>query len=249
MADHELLPATWETPAVFRRRLGAKVGRQRAMVADGHLLLVLHAPPTASDDTRSARLFWRSPEGQWRSTEHGAGVAALEKHLQDFGKRLGELDEMDHQASTSEDYFRVLSELAPLLRATRNLHDVLQSARKSVPEDRDLINLRDASYELERSAELLSQDAKTTLDYTVARRAEEQAQSSHEMAVAAHRLNLLVALFFPIATLASVFGTNLDHTLEHRWAPWPFVVLSAVGLTLGMLLAASIGRWGRRRRS
>ena len=40
-----ILPATWEVPAEFRSRLGEKAGRQRAMMAEGHLLLVREHKP------------------------------------------------------------------------------------------------------------------------------------------------------------------------------------------------------------
>ena len=43
-----ILPTAWDIPQTIRRRLGNRVGRQRAMSADGHLLLVMHAP---TDDT------------------------------------------------------------------------------------------------------------------------------------------------------------------------------------------------------
>ena len=42
-----LLPAPWQVPSVFRERMGTQVGRQRSMVADGHLLLVLHGASEA----------------------------------------------------------------------------------------------------------------------------------------------------------------------------------------------------------
>ena len=51
-----ILPATWEVPAEFRSRLGEKAGRQRAMMAEGHLLLVLHAPPKKDEPDRKGRL-------------------------------------------------------------------------------------------------------------------------------------------------------------------------------------------------
>jgi len=42
-----ILPTSWDIPQSIRRRLGNRVGRQRSMSADGHLLLVMHAPPDA----------------------------------------------------------------------------------------------------------------------------------------------------------------------------------------------------------
>ena len=54
------LPETWRVPQVFRSRLGEHAGRQRTMFADGHLLLVLHAPPRRDEAKRAARLFTRA---------------------------------------------------------------------------------------------------------------------------------------------------------------------------------------------
>ena len=124
------------------------------------------------------------------------------------------------------------------------MHAVLQEARKLVPNDRNLINLRDQAYDIERTADLLYNTTKNALDFAIARRAEEEAQSSRKMAVSAYRLNLLAAFFFPLATLSAVFGTNMDHGLEHRSAPWPLLGLVVVGLLAGSILAAMVSRGG-----
>ena len=81
MVPKSILPPTWDVPAEFRERLGEKVGRQRAMLADGHLLLVLHRPPKGNDPERTGRVFWRKPDGAWQSSDLGNGVAALSRHL------------------------------------------------------------------------------------------------------------------------------------------------------------------------
>jgi hypothetical protein len=47
--DSNLLPPDWDVPAKIRARLGTTAGRQRLIQEDGHLLLVLHAPPGADD--------------------------------------------------------------------------------------------------------------------------------------------------------------------------------------------------------
>jgi Mg2+ and Co2+ transporter CorA len=210
------------------------------MSADGHLLLVLHRPPRPDDDQRTGRFFWRAPDGQWMSSDLGKGPQAMLKHLGEYIELIEKYDRQEEQADEAEDYFRVLRDLLPLLRAARNLHQVLQEGRRSCPEDRDLINFRDRSYEIERTAELLYNGTQHGLDYAVARRSEEQARSSHAMAVSAHRLNLLAAFFFPLATLAAVFGMNLTHGLERISGPIPFVVLLLVGLALGFALRAVV---------
>src|SRR5690606_26550593 len=100
------------------------------------------------------------------------------------------------------------------VRSVNNVYATVQKAREAVPDDRKLLVLRDAAYELSRRAELLYTDSRHALDYHIAQRAEEQAASSERMAVASHRLNLLVAFFFPIATLASILGVNIATGLE-----------------------------------
>jgi Mg2+ and Co2+ transporter CorA len=62
------------------------------------------------------------------------------------------------------------------------------------------------------------------------------------MAVAAHRLNMLVAFFFPIATLTAIFGVNLDHGYEHRHAPYLFLGTIAIGLLCGAILTSIVRR-------
>jgi len=236
MATNSILPAAWQVPQRFRDRLGTHAGRQRAMEHQGHLLLVLHTPPAPDDATRSGRFFWREPDGQWHSSDLGSGLGSLEKHLSQYAEQINRFEQEEENADGAEDYFRVLLGVAPLLRASRHLHETLQQARTMIPHDRDIINLRDRAGELERSAELLYADAKNGLDYAQARRAEEQSEAALSMSVAAHRLNLLVAFFFPIATLATLFGTNLVHGFETRDAPLPFLILVTLGLTCGVIL-------------
>jgi hypothetical protein len=52
MQERSLLPDEWNVPAIFRARLGEMVGRKRLMLAQGHLLLVLHAAPVNDDHER-----------------------------------------------------------------------------------------------------------------------------------------------------------------------------------------------------
>ena len=237
-----ILPAVWEVPPTFRARLGDDAGRQRAMSHDGHLLLVLHAPPGPDEIERRGRLFWREPNGAWHSTEQGAGKAALGRHIDEYAELLENLERRWREAQTAEEYFAVLNAAAPLHHAARNMHHTLQQAREAVPADRDLINFRDRAYAVERTAGLLCDDTKNALDFAVARRAEEQARTAHHMAVSAHRLNLLAAFFFPIATLSAMFGMELRNGLEKYDAPWPFLGVLGLGLMAGLVLTSFITR-------
>ena len=236
------LPAVWEVPQTFRQRLRESIGRQRAMAAEGHLLLVLHAPPQADKTDREARFFWRAPDGQWRST-FGTAIAAVQKHVAEFDAALDRLDAMEERAVRAVEFLLVLQQIAPLRRAIRHLHDVLQEAREKAPDDSELIVCRDRAYALQRRAELLEHDAQMSLSCAIATRAEEQAESSHQMTVAAHRLNVLAALFFPVATLSAVFGMNLKAGIEDLDQP-PLLFGAIIGISLlsGLFLMFAINR-------
>ncbi len=237
-----LLPPNWEVPQVFRDRLGRQAGRQRAMASDGHLLLVLHGVPKADDEHRQARFVWRDIEGAYRCNDLRGGVAVLDKHLDEYAETVEHYDDREEKAVDAEDYFEVLQGLSPVQRAARHLQQTLQEAREMVPEDRNLINARDRAYDIARTAELLYNEAKNSLEFEIARRTEQQAASARQMSVSAHRLNLLAAFFFPIATITAIFGVNLQHGFETQSAPLPFVVVLGAGLLLGVVLKSFVTR-------
>jgi hypothetical protein len=240
------LPADWLVPEAIAARLGDSAGRQRAMAGDGHLLLILHEPPTAGKADRTGRVFWRGPNGQWLAKTAADGLLALKRHVAEFADRADELEKRWQTANTAEDFYRLLRDLAPLHRTVRNLHATLQQARELVPDDRDLINLRDRVGEVERAIELLHGDAKNGLDYTIARQAEQQAARTYDMAVSAHRLNLLAATFFPVATLSTIYGAVFGMILAHGEPGWStpalFWTLLGLGLLGGFVLAQAIAR-------
>lgn len=242
MQSRKMIPEIWQVPQIFRDRLGDEAGRQRLMGSSGHLLLVLHAPPAHDEFNRQGRLFWREPNGTWHSTESGNGKEALRGHIDQFKLLIAELDQQEETASTAKDYFELTQRIAPLHRTIRNMAGVFQDARKAVSDDRELINLRDQTYELDRAAELLYANAKNALDFAIAKKSEEQARASHSMAISAHRLNLLAGFFFPIATLTAIFGTNLKTGLEEFNPPFPFLLVLAVGILMGTVLTTFVTR-------
>jgi hypothetical protein len=240
-----LLPADWTVPAKLRARLGTMAGRQRMLDADGHIVLVLHAPPSADEVARRGRFFWRDPQGNWRAAPKGERVAKLDDHLNEYRAEIEELEEDEDKARGARDYFELLDRLEPLSRAIRNMHETLQKARETQPDDRDLIVARDAAYDLMRRADILHNDTKNGLEFAIAWQAEQQAESSYQMSVATHRLNLLVAFFFPIATATAIFGANLKHGLE-KWdatsSPLPLLVVLGAGLVAGLVLTSFVAR-------
>jgi hypothetical protein len=240
-----LLPATWAVPDVFRRRLGEEPGRQRAMHADGHVLLVLHAPPSPDTPNREGRFFWCDSNGSWTPSGSAPSQPGLGQLLAAYEKTLEKLRQAEDDAVSARQYFELLNRLNPLARSARNLHDALQNAREAAPNDRQLLLWRDRAYAIQRSAELLQTDAKNALDFAVAERAEQEAESSRRALTAAHRLNTLVACFFPVATLAAVFGVNLRHGLEGydaAYAPLPLIGILSSGFVLGLILMLFINR-------
>lgn len=241
------LPRTWDIPAALRYRLSDRTGRQRAIFEQGHLLLVLHQPPKRDELERRGRFLWRKPDGTWICNEGKSGPGALAQHLDEYSRAIHLYDLQEERAANATAYFDVIDGLSPLLRSTSHLHQVLQEARKLVPEDRILIHCRDQAYELERTVELLYANAKNGLDYEIAKRAEEEARSSRQMARSAHRLNILAAFFFPLATISGVLGIDLDAP----WGQFPGVLqpvllgLVLVGLFAGAVLAWIVSRPGR----
>ncbi len=242
-----MIPPTWDVPATFRSRLGNSVGRQRSMLADGHLLLVLHAPPQPDQDDRQGRFFWRKPDGNWVSDQLGGGPSAVNRHLEEYDQLIDRLEIQEQHAKNARDYFEVMEALTPLHRAAGNLYLALQEARKQCPEAREVIDMRDRAYEIQRSAELLSSGCKNALDYQMAKQAEEQARASQHMAVAAHRLNLLAAFFFPLATIAGLFGMEIRSGIERLPEPQTFIAVVAIGLLFGAILTALLIRGAKTR--
>ena len=118
----------------------------------------------------------------------------------------------------------------------------VQSGPTPSSADRDIIVFRDRAVEIERAAALVYEDAKNGMDFAIARETEEQSQSSQRMAISAHRLNVLAAFFFPLATLGAIFGMNLKIGLEEEVFPIPFLIVLVFGLIAGLVIKSFIGQ-------
>jgi len=236
------IPHNWEVPAVFRERFGTRAGRQRVMHADGHLLIVLHdVPDPGEPDVRNARLFWRKPDGTWKSSGSGAtNIAALRAHVETFDAATDVLEAQVDKAVRAKDWFDVLHVAAPLLRSTRNMSKALQEARDLVKGDRELIAVRDQAQEIERTAELIHGHARDGLDFTVAKNAEDNAHNTAHVIESGHRLNLITAMFLPITALGSLLGMNLVHGFETWKQPWAFWVVAVASFLLGIVVRSSL---------
>ncbi|HET7538825.1 MAG TPA: CorA family divalent cation transporter [Polyangiaceae bacterium] len=236
-----LIPETWAVPERFKQRLGSSAGRQRAMIEAGHLLLILHGLPQPGDAERSARLFWRNPAGEWRATgAKGDGLKALKEHLEQYRKRVAELDEQVDSATSAQQLFQIIRHATPIARAARSQHRALQEAREGI-DNRDMVVLRDTAGDIERSIELVAGDAKNALDFVDAKEAEAQTALARKATEAQHRLNMIAALFLPITAVGSVLGVNLRSGLEGQ-SPMLYWAVVGLAFATGFLVRASVTR-------
>jgi hypothetical protein len=236
-----VIPHNWDVPKVFRDRLGTHAGRQRTMHADGHLLIILHEVPKAEDPERSARLYWRKPDGGWKSTGSGAtNIAALRAHVEEFTVAVDQLEARAAAAKRASDWFELLHDSAPLLRAARGMLAALQEARDLAKTDTQLIALRDTAQDVERAVELIHGHARSGLDFTIAKSVEDNAHNSRHVLESGHRLNLIAATFLPITALGTLLGVNLTHGLEHWNAPYAFWIFTGIAFLLGFIVRASL---------
>jgi hypothetical protein len=238
----QVIPDAWQVPNRIRQRVGAQAGRQRAIVEDGHLLLVTHELPKDDEITRPAKLFWRAPDGTWRASGAGqsSGLPVLKRHLETVQQAIAQLDDRVDAGKTAQDFFTVLNAATPLQRTTRNLHKALQDAREGV-DDREIITLRDSAGDLERAAELLVGDARNALEFTVAKNGEAQAANGQKAVDAQHKLNLLAALFFPVTAIGSILGMNLRTGMEHA-PPYVFWAVLLTAFASGFAIRNSLGK-------
>ena len=239
-----MLPKNWDLPEDIRKRFGKGLGRQRAMSAEGHLVLILHDLPTSESSERQSAAYWRAPDGRWSTSRRGTGrpaLTALKNHVEEYWTRVLELEARYEAATTSTDFFDVLEEVVPLTRAAKNMLAALQGAREAVPDDTEIISLRDLASDVDREAEILYSDARNGLDFTSAKRAEEQARAGQAMAKASHRLNLLIGVFLPLTALGSMFGMNMKTGLE-TLPSWVFWTIFSVSLFAGLLLSIAVLR-------
>jgi hypothetical protein len=218
------------------------VGRQRVMKSAEDLLIVAHQVPGPDEAGRRGILFWRSGNGEWRCSNGDPGKAAIGLLLDSYSNKIESYEVQESKALNADDYLPLMEALAPIVRANRNLLETLEEARKSVPEERLLIDMRDRAYDLSRQAELLYEDAKNSMDVAIVRRADEQAQNTNRMMIAAHRLNTLAALFFPFATLGAIFGTTFTDNWSWSQSVVPFLLFLVASGLFGVFLTRFINK-------
>ena len=137
------VPKNWDLPEEIKHRFGLKgAGHQRTMLAQGHLLLILHQLPLQKSDRPSSNsaplgrrqplFFWRSPEGRWRSDQGSPDIQGLQQHIRRYESASDEFTQRLQKAQWADDYYRLLQDIAPVELAAKNLHSTLQAAREGV---------------------------------------------------------------------------------------------------------------------
>ena len=232
----------WHLPEKITRRLGrSSYGRQRSIFEDGHLLIILHTPPETDTHKRETVVFYRSPDGQWMCNGKGDGLGKLTRLIGRYEELWSKLDAKYDQGKSPRELFDLLQAINPLRRAAADMYAALQSAREAVRGDGDIIERRDRAYEIQRQYDLLLEDVKNAHNFRIAQNAEEDAQVSREAVQAQHRLNVLAAIFFPLVTLAGLFGMNLPSGLND-FGIGAFWMIFAAGLILGAFLRGWVMR-------
>lgn len=231
-------PHNWELPDEIDKRFGTRTaGKQRAMVAEGNLLLILHRVPKPDERRRDVVFFWRKPDGTWETSEKGRGLPSLQQHVQSFIDAEEELDKEYLKAEKALDYFNIMERLAPIQRSAHNLLDTLQAAREAIKDDRDIISLRDDAASVSRNLELLNTDTQSAIDYDIAKKAEEQAVIGEQSVKATNRLNFIAAICLPLTAISGAFGMNLPIGLEKAPVALFWCVLLS-GIILGIILSS-----------
>ena len=233
------LPAGLDIPLEIRTHIGDRAGRQRELVADGHLVMVLHKAPVSRLKHRESVFFWRPPSGDWRSTERSQPKTVLDAMITEYEDAIDSLSEAHESATSATQKFSVLERVGPLNRAIRNMTDTLGKANATIENaeaESELQKFVDHASDVARACELLQEDARNSLDFHIARQGEIQAAHSREVEKTTHRLNTMATMFLPLTAMASVFGMNLRSGLEQAPA-WMFWAIMGGSMFAGIAVS------------
>jgi hypothetical protein len=107
------LPAGWDIPVEIRVHIGDRPGRQREIVADGHLVMVLHKASLTKLKHRESVYFWRARSGEWRCTERGQPKPVPEKLIKEYDDAVDVLRATHDNAVSATQKFAVLERVGP----------------------------------------------------------------------------------------------------------------------------------------
>lgn len=237
-SDFPFLPAGFDLEPDLLDQLSNRPGSQRCVVGRDELLLVVHDVPKPGESAREAIVFWRRTEGHWVDSTCSKGLRRLGDLVDRYAAAIEDREDVVDEADTAAEVFALARSAGPLARTSRNLVAAIEQALAQDEDNRELRSLRDRSREVERAADLLYHDARLTLEFWQAERAEEQQEASEKLNRIVFRLNLLAGFFLPLVALGGLFGMNVDlPDFVHGW----FWGIFIGGLAFGGALLAVVG--------
>lgn len=242
-----LYPDHWPLPKGITARLGETLEHQRTLAAEGHLLFVLHDPPKLGESRRDGFLVWRDAEGGYHTTSGGEGQRRINEALQAYAARLDTLENGLERARTADDLALVSAETDLVCRSLRPFVNALQTGCAALEQAPELVTLRDIAHMIDRAAELLAQRARTALQAKAATASDAVADRLNALEGHLFRLNLMVALFFPLMALAVALGWTISRPpAATLTALYPLLGVGALA-GVGFLVWAVLSRKPRRR--
>jgi Mg2+ and Co2+ transporter CorA len=232
------LPAHFDIEPELREQFSNRPGHQRCVEGRDELLLVIHEVPQAGIPEREAVFFWKRHDGRWIQPG-GPGLNELGDLLDRYALAIDGLEGGLDKVDTAAEIFGILRHAGPLARSTRNLVLAMEQALAADHEDREVRAYRDRARELERAADLLNADARVTLEFWQAERAEEQSRASERLSKIAFRMNLLAGFFLPLMAFSGLFGMNVR--IPPFMEPWFWGILGG-GIATGAVLLLLVGR-------
>lgn len=226
------LPAHYEVEPELLEQFSNRPGHQRCVEGRNELLLVVHEVPSPGIPEREAIFFWRRRDGRW-TQPGGPGLSELVDLLERYARSIDLHESVIDEADTAAEIFDILRHSGPLSRSLRNLVQAMEQTLAADQDDREIRACRDRARELERAADLLHNDARVTLEFWQAERAEEHARSAARLGKIAFRMNLMAGFFLPLMAMSSLFGMNV--TIPHYMVPWFWGILGT-----GILTGAAI---------
>ncbi|MBN8459684.1 MAG: hypothetical protein J0M04_17780 [Verrucomicrobia bacterium] len=236
------LPDHYQVEPELLEQFSTRPGHQRCVEGRDELLLVVHEVPKPGIPERDALFFWRRHDGRWTQPS-GPGLSELHDLLERYAQAIDKHEEVIDEADTAAEIFAILRHSGPLARSTRNLVQALEQALAVDHDDREIRAFRDRARELERAADLLHNDARVTLEFWRAERAEEHSRASARLGRIMFRMNLLAGFFLPLMALSGLFGMNVDIPRFMQPFFWGILVFAILtGAALLWLVGRQTGR-------
>jgi hypothetical protein len=243
ISEITFLPPQFGIEPELREQLSSRPGHQRCIDGDGELLLITHDVPRSGIPEREALFFWKRRDGRWVGPHGEPGLDGVDALLDRYAKAIDGHEEVIDEADTAVEVFAILRHSGPLARSSRNLVAALEQVLAIDQDDREIRALRDRAREIERAADLLNADARVTLQFWQAERAEEQSLSAARLNRIVFRLNLLAGFFLPLVALGGLFGMNVElpsFAKSSFW--WIFAAGAVTGGALLFLVGRQTGR-------